>query len=50
MGLKSATPFRFMLRLVKTLKVSKTLSKTGMVEDVTIQSWTELTLSLKFSY
>ena len=30
-GLKSETPFRFMSRLVKILKLSKTLLKIGMV-------------------
>ena len=36
MGLKSATPFRFMSRLVKILKLSKTLLKIGMVVHVTV--------------
>ena len=50
MGLKSGTPFRFMLRLVKILKLSKTLLKIGMVVHITVgcQSWAELSLSLKF--
>ena len=36
MGLKSGTPFRFMLRLVKILKFSKTLLKIGMVVHATV--------------
>ena len=36
MGLKSGTPFRFMLRLVKILKLSKALLKIGMVVHVTV--------------
>ena len=36
MGLKSGTPFRFMLRLVKILKLSKMLLKIGMVVHVTV--------------
>ena len=36
MGLKSGIPFRFMSRLVKILKLSKTLLKIGMVVHVTV--------------
>ena len=36
MGLKSGAPFRFMLRLVKILKLSKILLKIGMVVHVTV--------------
>ena len=36
MGLKSGTPFRFILRLVKILKLSKTLLKLGMVVHVLV--------------
>ena len=36
MGLKSGTPFRFILRLVKILKLSKTLLKLGMVVHVVV--------------
>ena len=36
MGLKSGTPFRSMLRLVKILKLSKILLKIGMVVHVTV--------------
>ena len=36
MGLIPGTPFRFMSRLVKTLKLSKTLLKTEMVVHVTV--------------
>ena len=36
MGLKSGTPFRFMSRLVKILKLSKILLKIGMVVHVTV--------------
>ena len=36
MGLKSSTPFRFMSRLVKIFKLSKTLFKIGMVVHVTV--------------
>ena len=35
MGLKSGSSFRFMRRLVKILKLSKKLLKTGMVVHVT---------------
>ena len=35
-GLKSGTPFRFMLRLMKILKLSNTLLKIGMVVHVTV--------------
>ena len=35
MGLKSGTPFRFMPRLVKILKLSKTLSKIATIAHVT---------------
>ena len=35
MGLKSGTPFRFILRLVKILKLSKELLIIGMVVHVT---------------
>ena len=37
MDVKSGTPFRFHLRLVKILKLSKTLLKTGMVVQVTVE-------------
>ena len=37
MGLKSGTPFGFMLGLVKILKLSKTLLKTQMVVHVTVE-------------
>ena len=36
MGLKSGTPFRSIVRLVKILKLSKILSKIGMVVHVTV--------------
>ena len=36
MGVKSGFPFRFMSRLAKILKLSKTLSKLGMVFNVTV--------------
>ena len=36
MGLKSGNPFRFMSRLVKILKLSKTSFKIGMVVHVTV--------------
>ena len=36
MGLKSGGPFFFMSRLVKILKLSKTLIKIGMVLHVTV--------------
>ena len=36
MGLKSGTPLRFMLRLKKISKLSKTLLNIGMVEHVTV--------------
>ena len=35
MGLKTGTPFRFMLRIVKILKLSKKLLMTGLVVHVT---------------
>ena len=36
MRLKSGTPFSFMSKLVKTLKLSKTLLKLGMVVHVIV--------------
>ena len=36
MGLKSGTNFRFMYRLAKILKLSKTVLKIGMVVNVTV--------------
>ena len=36
MGLKFGTPFRFMLRLAKILKLSKTLLNIGMIVHVTV--------------
>ena len=36
MRVKSGTPFSFMSKLVKTLKLSKTLLKLGMVVHVTV--------------
>ena len=48
-GLKSGTPFLFMSRLVKILKLAKILLKIGMVVLVTVecQSWAESNFVLK---
>ena len=47
MGLKSGFPFRFMLRLVKILKNSKTLLKIEKIVHAVVgcQNWTELSVS-----
>ena len=37
MGLKSGNPFRFMLRLVKNVKLSKVFLKIGMAVHVTVR-------------